>query len=116
MRRATILIQVCSIHFRNKNFAQFTFHYFSIGEDIDHANVIFRTGPRATYMVLADDLVPVGTTLAKPAVKFLVWENITRKELQPLQLTSKLTTEFAYNGTSRGSHKERYFRIDNLTL
>jgi len=40
-----------------------------------------------------------------PAVKFLVWENTTRKELQPLELTSKLTTEFAYNGTSRGCIK-----------
>jgi len=45
--------------------------------------------------------------------KVFVWENTTRKELQPLELTSKLTTEFAYNGTSRGLHKERYFRIDN---
>jgi len=34
--------------------------------------------------------------------KFLVWENTTREELQPLELTSKVTTEFAYNGTSRG--------------
>jgi len=44
-------------------------------------------------------------------VKFLVWENTTRKELQPLELTRKVTTEFAYNGTSRGLHKERYCRI-----
>jgi len=51
-----------------------------------------------------------------PAAKFLVWENTTCKELQPLELTSKLTTEFAYSGTSRGLHKERYWRIDNLTL
>jgi len=116
MRRATSLIQVCITHFRNNNFAQFTFHYFSTGEDIDHANVIFRTGLRATYMVLADDLVPAGTTLVTPAVKFLVWENTTRKELQPLELKGKLTTEFAYNASSRGLHKERYFRNDNLTL
>jgi len=34
-------------------------------------------------------------------VKFLVWENTIRKELQPLELTSNVTTEFAYNGTSR---------------
>jgi len=46
------------------------------------------------------------------AVKFLVWENTTWKELHPLELTSKVTTEFAYNGTSRGLHKERYCRID----
>jgi len=45
-------------------------------------------------------------------VKFLVWENTTRKELQPLELTSEVTTEFAYNGTSRGLHKECYCRID----
>jgi len=44
-------------------------------------------------------------------VKFLVWENTTRKQLQPLELTSKVTTEFAYNGISRGLHKERYCRI-----
>jgi len=34
-------------------------------------------------------------------VKFLVWENTTRKERHPLELTSKVTTEFAYTGTSR---------------
>jgi len=45
-------------------------------------------------------------------VKFLVWENTTPKELQPLDITSKVTTEFAYNGTSRELHKERYCRID----
>jgi len=78
MRRATSLIQVCIIQFWNKTFAQFTFHYFSIGEDIDHANVIFRTGPQATYMVLAGNLVPARTTLVTPAVKFLFWENTTR--------------------------------------
>jgi len=59
--------------------------------------------------------VPAGITLVTPAVKFLVRENTTCKELQPLELTSKLITEFAYNGTSRGLHKERYWRIDNLT-
>jgi len=37
--------------------AQFTFHHFIFGEDIYHANVIFRTGPWATYMVLVGDLV-----------------------------------------------------------
>ena len=67
-------------------------------------------------MVLAGDLVPASTTLVTPAVKFLVWENTTCKELQPLELTNKLTTEFTYNGTSRGLRKERYWRIDNLTL
>ena len=41
-------------------------------------------------------------------VKFLVRENTTRKELHRLELTSKVTTGFAYNGTSRGFYKERY--------
>ena len=30
----------------------------------------------------------------------------------PLELTSKVTTQFAYNGTSRGMYKERYCRIE----
>jgi len=30
------------------------------------------------------------------------------KELHTLELTSKVTTEFAYNVISRGLHKERY--------
>jgi len=33
-------------------------------------------------------------------VKFLVWEKTTSKKLHPLELASKVTTEFAYNGTS----------------
>jgi len=45
--------------------------------------------------------------------KYLVWENTTRKELQPLELTSKVATEFAYNGTSRGCMKNV---ITELTL
>jgi len=28
--------------------------------------MLFRTGPRATYLVLAGDLVPEGTTLVTP--------------------------------------------------
>jgi len=48
-------------------------------------------------------------------VKFLVWENITRKELHPLELTSKVTTEFAENGTSRVLYKERYCRIEVIS-
>ena len=38
-------------------------------------------------------------------VTFLVRENTARKELHPLELTSKVTTEFAYNGTSKGLYK-----------
>jgi len=45
-------------------------------------------------------------------VKFFVGENITRKELHRLELTSKVTTELAYNGTSRSLHKEPYWRIE----
>ena len=39
-------------------------------------------------------------------VKFIVWKNTTRKELHPFELTSKITTAFAYNDTSRGLHKK----------
>jgi len=48
-------------------------------------------------------------------VKCVVWEKTTRKELQPLELTSKVTAEFAYKGTSKGLHKERYCRIDVIS-
>jgi len=48
-------------------------------------------------------------------VKFLVRENTTRKELHRLELASKVTTEFAYNGTSRGLYKERYCRIQAIS-
>jgi len=54
------------------NFAQFTLNYFSIDipwcDGIDHANIIFVTGQRATYMVLAGDSVPAGTTLVTPDI------------------------------------------------
>ena len=48
-------------------------------------------------------------------VKFLVWEKTTRKELHPHELTSKVTTEFAYNGMSKRLHTERYCRIDVIS-
>jgi len=48
-------------------------------------------------------------------VKFLFWEDTTRKELNPLVLTRKVTTEFAFDGTSRGLHKERFCRIDVIS-
>ena len=57
------------MHTSEIKIAQFIFNNFSIDicktkcEEIDHVNVIFRTGPRATYMVLAGDLVPAGTGL-----------------------------------------------------
>ena len=48
-------------------------------------------------------------------VKFLVRENTTREELHRLELASKVTTDFAYNGTSRGLYKERYCRIEAIS-
>jgi len=47
--------------------------------------------------------------------KFFVWEKTTRKELQPFELTSKVTAEFAHNGTSRGLHEKHYCRIDIIS-
>jgi len=68
MRRATNLI-----HTSETQTARFTFNYFSTDirkcEGIDHANVIFKTGPQVTYMVLAGDLLPAGTALLTPIVK-----------------------------------------------
>ena len=46
---------------------------------------------------------------------FFGWEKTTRKELQPFELTSKVSTEFAHNGTSRGLHEENYCRIDIIS-
>ena len=57
--------------------------------------------------------MPAGTTLVTPAAKFLVLENTARKELHPLEFTIKVTTEFAYNGTSRDCIKNV---ITDLTL
>jgi len=48
-------------------------------------------------------------------VNLFVWEKATRKELQPFELTSKVTTEFAHNGTSRGLHEENYCQIDTIS-
>jgi len=48
-------------------------------------------------------------------VKFLVCENTTRKEHHLLELTNKVTAEFAYNSTSRGLHKERYCHNDVIS-
>jgi len=54
-------------------------------EDTDYVSVIFRTGPRATHMVRAGDLVPGGTTLVTPDVEWpqrlgkrkpSAWQNI----------------------------------------
>jgi len=54
--------------------------------------------------------------LVKPiTIKVLVSENTRRKGLHPLELTSKVTTEFAYNGTSRGLQYELYCGIDVIS-
>ena len=60
----------------------------------------------------ANEVAYIFASVKAITVTFLVWENTTCKELHPLELTSKVTTEFAYNGSSRGLHKERYCRID----
>jgi len=48
-------------------------------------------------------------------ITFLIWDNTTRKELHPLELTSTVTTEFVDSGTSRGLYKERYCRIEVIS-
>jgi len=52
-------------------------------------------------------------------VKFLVWENTTRKEPYLLELTSKVITELQSLPITaplgRGLHKERYCRIDIIS-
>jgi len=60
----------------------------------------------------AIDVAYIFASVKAITTKYLVLEKTTRKELQLLELTSKVTTEFAYNGTSRGLHKERYCRKD----
>ena len=55
-----------------KNFVQFAYHVIindvNICDDTHHLNAILKTGPRATNVVLAGDLVPAGTVLATPAL------------------------------------------------
>jgi len=48
-------------------------------------------------------------------VNFFVWEKTTRNELQPFELKSKVTTEFAHNGTCRGLHEKHHCRIDIIS-
>jgi len=63
----------------------------------------------------AIEVVYIFASVKAITVKFLVWENTTRMELQPLELTSKVTIEFAYNGTSNGLQFERYCAIDIIS-
>ena len=61
------------------------------------------------------ELAYISVPVKAITVKCLVWENTTHKELQPFELTSKVTTELSYNITSRKLHKERYCRIDIIS-
>jgi len=47
------------------------------------------------------EVAHIFTSVKAITVKFLVWENTRRKERHPLELSSRVTTEFAYNGTCR---------------
>ena len=72
-----------------------------------------RSGTVAFKILLcAIDVAYIFASVKAFTIKFLVWENTRRKELHPLELTSKVTTEFAYNGTSIGLQYERYCGID----
>jgi len=46
-------------------------------------NVIFRTGPRATYVVLSGDSVPADTTLVTPAIEYIGGSNVQAWGAQP---------------------------------
>jgi len=48
------------------------------------------------------DVAYIFASVKAITLKCFVWDKTTRKELQPLELTSRVTTEFAYNGTSSG--------------
>jgi len=50
----------------------------------------------------AIDVAYIFASVSAITVKFLVWENTTCKEHHPVELKNKVTTEFAYNSTSRG--------------
>ena len=67
MRRATNLIRTYEIKILLNLLSVILVLMFR--EDIDHANVIFRAGPRATCVILAGNSVPAGTTLVTPALE-----------------------------------------------
>jgi len=66
MRRATSLIHTFEIKILLNLPSIILVLIFAICEDIDHANFIFRTGPRVTYLVLAGDLLPCGHQVGDP--------------------------------------------------
>jgi len=111
----------CGFHFSRCNLQQKraarTCRLFAVFECASVTALLKRTA-RITQAGLGDQTLRTGTVafshcvalsksriflhhLKAIAVKFLVWENTLRKELHPLELTSKVTTEFAYNSTSR---------------
>jgi len=51
-------------------------------------------------MPCAIDVAYIFASVKAITVKFLAWENTACKENHPLELTSNVTTEFAYNSTS----------------
>jgi len=68
MRRATSFIHTSEIKILFSLLSIIFILIFINVKTFDHANVIFRTSPRTTYMALAGDLVPAGTTLVTPGV------------------------------------------------
>ena len=71
---------------------------------------IFNTVENFTAnSVFQDNVIKILIQYIQPAkaitVKFLVRENTPRKELHRLELTSKVTTGFAYDGTSSDTSK-----------
>jgi len=51
---------------------------------------------RFSRLRYAIEVAYIFATVKSITVEFLVWENTTRKELRPFELTSTVTTEFAF--------------------
>jgi len=60
----------------------------------------------------AIEVAYIFATVKSITVEFLVWENTTRKELHPFELTSTVTTEFAFKAPLGDCIKERHCGID----
>ena len=78
-------------------------------QTIRSATVAFKT------LRCVIEVAYIVASLKAITVQFFICEKATRNERQPFELTSKVTTEFAHNGTSRGLHKEHYCRIDIIS-
>jgi len=79
------------------------------GQTLRSGTVAFKT------LRCVIEVAYIFASLKAITVQFFICEKTTRKELQPFELTSKVTTEFAHNGTSRGLHKEHYCQIDIIS-